>query len=108
MPVYITWLGVAFALHGSAQTTPAARIPPVLARAIQRIDPPARPGGWVLQVITRGGLDGRGTGDLTVDSNGDATSCTPPTAAPWARSILASSSSISQFAGFCLRNGQPA
>jgi hypothetical protein len=72
MPVYITWLGVAFALHGSAQTTPAARIPPVLARAIQRIDPPARPGGWVLQVITRGGLDGRGTGDLTIDSNGDA------------------------------------
>jgi hypothetical protein len=72
MPVQITWLGVALALSGSAQTTPTARIPPVLARAIQRIDPPAKPGAWVLQVLTRGGLDGRGTGDLTIDSNGDA------------------------------------
>jgi hypothetical protein len=44
----------------------------MLARAVQRLDPPAKPGAWVLQVITRGGLDGRGTGDLTIDSNGDA------------------------------------
>jgi hypothetical protein len=69
---YVTWLGAAIALYPSLQTTPAARIPPVLAGAVQRIDPPAKPGAWVLQVITRGGLNGRGTGDLTVDSNGDA------------------------------------
>ena len=72
MLVYISWVALALTLFASAQTTPDARIPPMLARAVQRLDPPAKPGAWVLQVITRGGLDGRGTGDLTIDSNGDA------------------------------------
>jgi hypothetical protein len=67
----LTWLGVVIALSGPAQPAPA-NVPPVLARAVQRLDPPAKPGAWVLQVITRGGLNGRGSGDLTIDSNGDA------------------------------------
>jgi hypothetical protein len=61
----------AIGAEGQAQAQPATtgRVPAALANAVRAVDPPARPGAWVLQVISRGGLDGRGTGDLTIDSD---------------------------------------
>src|ERR1700722_7114770 len=48
---------IASTLTGSAQTTP-----PIL---------PAGDGAWILQVVTRGGLDGQGKGDLWITSKGE-------------------------------------
>src|SRR5688500_20382190 len=81
MPAYIICLGVALALFGSSQPTGADRIPPVLARAVQPLQPPPAAGSWILQVISRGGLDGGGTGDFTLASNGEATFVWPSGAA---------------------------
>jgi len=44
----------------------------MLVKAVKPIEPPEAPGAWVLQVLTRGGLDGRGTGDLFINSIGGA------------------------------------
>jgi hypothetical protein len=52
-------------------------LPPVFTGVAQPIEPPGQTGAWVLQVISRGGLDGRGTGDLTIKSDGTATLVTP-------------------------------
>jgi len=68
----IAWLSIALALYGVPQTPPAGRLPQMLAAAVKQIEPPQQPGGWVLQVVTRGGLDGRGTGDLFINSIGGA------------------------------------
>jgi hypothetical protein len=67
---HLAWLSLALALYTSQQPVPAGRTPPMLAAAVKQIEPPQQPGGWVLQVLTRGGLDGRGTGDLFVRSSG--------------------------------------
>ena len=67
---HLAWLSITLALYGPAQAAPAGRLPVRLAAAVQPIEPPQQPGGWVLQVLTRGGLDGRGTGDLSINSLG--------------------------------------
>jgi len=67
---HIAWLSMALALYGLQQPATAGRLPQMLAQAVKPIEPPQQPGGWVLQVLTRGGLDGRGTGDLFVHSSG--------------------------------------
>ena len=54
-----------------------AVLPPVFMGAVRPVEPPGQPGAWVLQVISRGGFEGRRTGDLIVRSDGTATLITP-------------------------------
>ena len=54
-----------------------AVLPPVFMGAVRPVEPPGQPGAWVLQVISRGGFEGRRTGDLIVRSDGTATLTTP-------------------------------
>ena len=68
---HIAWLSMALALYGLQQPAPASRMPPLLAAGVKQIEPPQQEGGWVLQVLTRGGLDGRGNGDLAINSIGN-------------------------------------
>jgi hypothetical protein len=53
-----------------------AVLPPVFIGAVQALEPPDQPGGWTLQVITRGGFEGRAT-ELTIRS--DSVSIHPDT-----------------------------
>ena len=58
----------------TAQSRPVdAVLPPVFLGAVRPVEPPGQPGAWVLQVISRGGFEGRRTGDLIVRSDGTAT-----------------------------------
>jgi hypothetical protein len=43
------------------------------AGAVRQIEPPEGPGAWSLQVISRGGLGGGGTGDRAISSRGGLT-----------------------------------
>ena len=79
---------VATLLYGSAHQPTPNRIPPGLSAAIRQIDPPITPGAWVLQVVSRGGLDGNGTGDFILHSTGEAAS-TRPAAAALAPEVIA-------------------
>jgi hypothetical protein len=81
-----TSVAVAITLSGSvaARQLPTDGIPIVLASAVRPLQPPDKPDAWVLQVISRGGFDGRGAGDLTITSDGAvslsnaATAASPP------------------------------
>jgi len=57
---------------------------------VRQIEPPETPGAWVLQVISRGGLDGRGTGDLAISSDGALTLFKSATAASAPPGVLRS------------------
>ena len=62
----------------AAQSRPADTVlPAVFMGAVQPVEPPSQPGAWVLQVISRGGFEGRRSGDLIVRSDGTATLTTP-------------------------------
>ena len=52
---------------------PAPAVPPQFVGAVKDLQPPREPGSWILQVISRGGLDGQGAGDRTISSNGNIT-----------------------------------
>lgn len=85
MRTLATSVAAAITLSGSVagQPLPADGIPLVLASAVRPMQPPDKPDAWVLQVISRGGLDGR-TGNLTITSDGAlsqsnaATAASPP------------------------------
>ena len=57
---------------GQARQVEAA-LPPVFTAAVQAIEPPGQAGAWSLQIISRGGLVERRTGDLVVRSDGSGT-----------------------------------
>jgi len=68
-----TLIAWTMAMSGSAtgQAPAAANVLPLaFIGAVREIQPPTKAGAWVLQVISRGGLDGRGTGDLEISSDG--------------------------------------
>ena len=52
-------------------TAASGSIPPMFRTAVRDIAPAVQPGAWVIQVISRGGFTGRGTGDLVLNSEGD-------------------------------------
>jgi len=65
---------VAFlSLAGSAAGQSSGDLPPVFMGSVQAISLPDGDGAWVLQVISRGGLTGRGAGDVVVISDGRVT-----------------------------------
>lgn len=63
----------------AAWTQPRGEVPPIFTGAIRPLQPPDGAGAWQLQVITRGGLGGRGTGDFAINSTGSMTVFTPET-----------------------------
>ena len=56
---------------------PPSDIPLLFAGAVRQIAPPEGPGAWVIQVISRGGLGGRGASDLAITSAGGLTLSDP-------------------------------
>ena len=89
-------LTISMALLLGACSTAAAQnvlvdgIPPQLIGAIHVIEPARESGAWVLQVISRGGIDGRGAGDLTIKSDGSAWLVRPGVAAAASPEVLSS------------------
>jgi len=63
----------------AAWTQPRADVPIIFAGAIRPLQPPDAAGAWQLQVITRGGLGGGGTGDFAINSTGSMTVFAPDT-----------------------------
>jgi hypothetical protein len=57
---------------GQARQLEAA-LPPIFTAAVQAIEPPEHAGAWSLQILSRGGLVERRTGDLVVRSDGSGT-----------------------------------
>jgi hypothetical protein len=58
-----------------ARSAPAqsSDLPPVFLGSVHAIPLPDSDGAWVLQIVSRGGLTGRGTGDVVVVSDGRVT-----------------------------------
>jgi hypothetical protein len=54
-------------------------LPPELRDAFKPVELPEGRDAWALQIVTRGGIAGRGRGDVTVTSDGRVT-CAPATA----------------------------
>jgi hypothetical protein len=75
MRTLTTFLALIIAVSDSAavQQLPRDGIPLAFVNAVRQIRPPEKPGAWVLQVISRGGLEGRGTGDVAITSDGALT-----------------------------------
>ena len=62
----------------AAQSRPVITVlPPIFIGAAQTVEPPGHAGAWTLQIISRGGFEGRRTGDLIVRSDGTATLVSP-------------------------------
>lgn len=61
----------------AAWTQPRADVPTIFTGAIRPLQPPDGAGAWLLQVVTRGGLGGGGTGDFAINSTGSMTIFTP-------------------------------
>jgi len=73
-----TLLAFTMAMGTFAHGRPLPRdIPLVFAGAVRQIMPPEGPGAWVVQVISRGGLGGRGSSDLAITSAGGLTLSEP-------------------------------
>jgi hypothetical protein len=68
----VTAVGVValLSLGGSATAQSSGDLPPVFMGSVHAIPLPDGDGAWVLQVISRGGLTGRGAGDVIVISDG--------------------------------------
>jgi hypothetical protein len=60
----------ALSLAGSAAGQSSDDLPPVFIGSVHAIPLPDGDGAWVLQVVSRGGLTGRGAGDVVVISDG--------------------------------------
>ena len=60
-------------------TQPLGEVPLIFTGAVRQLHPPDGAGAWHLQVITRGGFSGRGTGDFSINSTGSMTIFTPET-----------------------------
>ena len=73
-----------FSALGLAQDrTPTGQsVPPIFATAVRDIAPAAQPGSWVIQIVSRGGITGRGTGDVVVRSEGTLALSEPAAAKP--------------------------
>jgi hypothetical protein len=70
MPIFaIVWVLIATGVTPARTQTPGD-VPPIFAGVVRPLQPPPEPGGWVLQVITRGGIGGRGSGDFAISSTG--------------------------------------
>jgi hypothetical protein len=63
----------------AGQSRVEAGLPLVFTGAVQTIEPPGQAGAWALQVITRGGFEGRPT-ELTIRSDGRVNAFTGNTA----------------------------
>ena len=72
----------------AAWAQPSRELPLVFVGAIRPLQPPAGAGAWQLQVITRGGFGGRGTGDFAIASTGSITVFTPETTATIEAGVL--------------------
>jgi hypothetical protein len=73
-----TLLALIIAMGTFAEGRPLpSDIPPLFAGAVRQITPPEGPGAWVVQVISRGGLGGRGASDLAITSAGGLTLSDP-------------------------------
>src|SRR5262245_505741 len=66
--VAIAWVTVA--VSATAQTSSGDVLPAVFIGSVQSIALPDRSGAWTLQIISRGGLTGRGAGDIVIVSDG--------------------------------------
>lgn len=63
-------LSASMASSSAAQSSSADVLPAVFMGSVQSIVPPERSGAWTLQIISRGGLTGRGAGDFVIVSDG--------------------------------------
>ena len=63
----------------AARAQPLGDVPAMFSGSIRPLQPPDGAGAWQLQVITRGGIGGRGTGDFAINSAGNMTVFTPDT-----------------------------
>lgn len=77
MPI-VAMLSLAIAAIGAVATPqPRGEVPVLFSGAIRPLQPPDGTGAWHLQVITRGGLGGGGTGDFAINSTGSMTVFAP-------------------------------
>lgn len=66
-------VAIAFVLAVAAARSAAGQssdLPPVFMGSVHAIPLPDGDGAWVLQIVSRGGFTGRGTGDVIVMSDG--------------------------------------
>jgi hypothetical protein len=68
-----TLLLVGLCLGNAAAGQSNAELPPVFMGSVRTIPLPDGDGAWVLQIVSRGGFTGRGTGDMVVMSDGRLT-----------------------------------
>jgi hypothetical protein len=79
-PTLVVALTLAAATFVAGRQQPGD-VPILFAGAVRQIEPPAGPDGWVVQVISRGGLGRRATGDRAISSAGGLTLFDPGTTA---------------------------
>jgi hypothetical protein len=80
MPIVAILCALTVAVGNAApRTQPAREVPTIFTGAIRPLQPPESAGAWQLQVITRGGFTGRGTGDFSINSAGSMTIFAPET-----------------------------
>ena len=80
MPIVAILCALAAAIGPvTAWTQSRVELPLIFTGAIRPLQPPDGVGAWQLQVITRGGFSGHGTGDFAVNSIGSMTIFTPET-----------------------------
>jgi hypothetical protein len=78
MPKFTTLLAFIMAMGTFAEGGPLpSDVPLQFVGAVRQITPPEGPGAWVVQVISRGGLGGRGASDLAITSAGGLTLSDP-------------------------------
>ena len=63
--------------NAAAQSRLPGEVPFIFRGALLPLQPPDEPGAWQLQVITRGGIGGGGTGDFAITSTGSITVFAP-------------------------------
>lgn len=80
MPIVVLLCVLTAAIGGGRETPqPLGEVPIIFTGVIRALQPPDGAGAWQLQVITRGGLGGRGTGDFAINSTGSMTVFAPDT-----------------------------
>jgi hypothetical protein len=78
MPIVAMLCALTAALGSvAAWEQPRLEVPLIFHGAIRAVQPPDGAGAWQLQVITRGGFAGGGTGDFAINSTGSLTVFTP-------------------------------
>jgi hypothetical protein len=63
-------IALAIAMAAFTQAPQPRNIPLLFTGTVRHVQPPEGPGAWLLQVISRGGVGGHGTGDFSISSTG--------------------------------------